>query len=565
MFGVVGSVTAVVYDAALIDRYRASGWWGSDTLSQLLDARAAERPDAVALVDAPNRSAWFSGDEQRLTWAEVVGAVDAVAARLAADGVGHGSPVGIQLPNVAELAVSLLALARLGAVGVPFPIQHRSHELATGWEAAALAGFITGARPDRSDQLQTVASVASGFAEPRLWVYGPGGDQFHRLTLDPGGDDPVPTPAGHPDEVATICWTSGTTGTPKGVPRTHNGWVAAGKFNVAGVGLTADDRVLCPFPLVNMAGIGGMLVPWLLAGFRLVLHQPFDLVVFLSQVGSEQITYTVAPPPLLNMLLRSTDLLATADMSSVRAIASGAAPLDPSMVTGWQSQHGIEVINIFGSNEGAALLSTRELVPDPGERARFFPRLGRSEMDWPTPVASENETRLVDPESGEEITQPGRIGELRFRGPTVFGGYLHSDGTEFDADGFFRTGDLFEIAGPPGDPRYYRFVDRAKDIIIRGGMNISATEVETMLLTHPQVREVAAVAAPAGDLGEVVAVFVVPAADDPPQLDGLAAHLRAQGIASYKLPERLIVVAELPRNPLGKVLKAELREQMAAG
>ena len=361
------------------------------------------------------------------------------------------------------------------------------------------------------------------------------------------------------DDEATVCWTSGTTGTPKGVPRTHNAWAAAGRFNVVGVGLDDRDVVLCPFPLVNMAGIGGMLVPWLQAGFRLVLHQPFDLMTFLGQIGGEHVTYTVAPPALLNQLLRAREVLATTDLSSLRTIGSGSAPLDPWMVAGWQEDLGIEIANIFGSNEGAAMLATRAMVEDPGQRARMFPAIGRGDGAWDTPVDSLNETRLVDSATGEEIAETGRLGELRFRGPTVFAGYLDSDGEEFDDQGFYRTGDLFELETDAEGRIYYRFVDRAKDIIVRGGMKISASELEALLMSHDAVTDVAVVGAPGGDLGETVGAVVVAADGQQVALEDLVAHLRAQNVASYKLPEQMALIDALPRNPLGKVVKSELR------
>jgi len=364
-------------------------------------------------------------------------------------------------------------------------------------------------------------------------------------------DGPAPEPAVHvadPSDVATICWTSGTTGTPKGVPRAHSMWLASSDSQVTELELTAEERILCPFPVVNMAGIGGMLVPWLQTGSSLLLHHPIDLPVFLGQISSEAITYTVAPPPLLNMLLRNEAMLDSVDMSHIRKISSGSAPLAPWMVEGWQ-QRGIEIVNVFGSNEGAAMLSTMANVPDPNERARFFPAPARLGI----------QARLVDLETGDEINEPGRQGELRFSGPTIFNGYLDSDGAEFDDQGYYRTGDIFEIADSDGPRRLYRFVDRAKDIIIRGGMNVSAAEVETLVSSHDSVAECAVVAYPDDDLGERVGVFVVAAPETLPTLDQVVEHLRAQKIASYKLPERLEVIEALPRNPVGKVVKADLR------
>ncbi|MBT6446514.1 MAG: long-chain fatty acid--CoA ligase, partial [Acidimicrobiaceae bacterium] len=250
----------------------------------------------------------------------------------------------------------------------------------------------------------------------------------------------------------------------------------------------------------------------------------------------------------LNMLLGNEAMLDSIDMSHIRKISSGSAPLAPWMVEGWQDR-GIEIVNVFGSNEGAAMLSTMASVPDPNERARYFPAPSRLGI----------EARLVDLETGEEITEPGQQGELRFAGPTIFSGYLESDGSEFDDAGFYRTGDIFEIADSDGPRTLYRFVDRAKDIIIRGGMNVSAAEIETLVSSHDAVAECAVVAYPDDDLGERVGVFVVAAAESEPDLDAVVEHLRAQKIASYKLPERLETIDALPRNPVGKVVKADLR------
>lgn len=519
------------------------------TFDELVRRAVAERPSHEALVDAPNRPAFFGGEPRRLTWSDVDNAVNGVASSLLAAGVGPGDAVAIQLPNAVELPVTILACARLGAVATPFPIQHREHELRHGFEASGARHLVTAARPDRDDVLQASMSVLDEFGASMLAF----GDQVIEgatpLTLSIDSSPAVTAHLGSETDVATICWTSGTTGLPKGVPRTYAMWLASSTVQVAGLGLTSDERILCPFPVVNMAGIGGMLVPWLHTGSTLLLHHPIDLPVFLGQIGTESISYTVAPPPLLNMLLRNEAMLDSVDLTSVRKISSGSAPLAPWMVEGWQ-ERGIEIVNVFGSNEGAAMLSTMEAVPDPTERARYFPK----------PTHPGIESRLVDLETGAEITEPGSQGELRIAGPTIFSGYLNSDGAEFDEQGYYRTGDLFEIADSDNPATLFRFVDRAKDIIIRGGMNISAAEIETLLSSHPSVGECAAVAYPDDDLGERVGVFVVAAADEEPTLEDLVGHLREAKIASYKLPERLELIGALPRNPVGKIVKGELRE-----
>lgn len=512
------------------------------TIDDLVRRAVAARPDALALADAPNRESVDGGDAVRLTWAELDARIDGAAAALADLGVAPGVPVGIQLANVVELPITILACFRLGAVAVPFPIQHRAHELRHGVETAGFDVFITTNRPDRPDQVDTAAATLGGYGT---------------MAISPPSTEPGPPVASaslDADSRATICWTSGTTGTPKGVPRTHGQWMASSGFQVNELRITAADRILCPFPVVNMAGIGGMLVPWVEAGAFLALHQPLDLQVFLGQLVSEQITYTVVPPAALNMLLGNTELLDSLDLSNIRTISSGSAPLDPWMVAGWQ-ERGIEIANVFGSNEGAAMLSTMAAVPDPTERARYFP----------VPQRPGVEVRLVDLADETAITAAGTIGELRFRGITVFDGYVGSDGTDvdegvFDADGWYRTGDLFEYVAGDEPPRLLKFVDRAKDIIIRGGMNISAAEVEALVADHPAIVECAAIGFPHPDLGEKVGVFAVAGPDaERPSLDDLVAHLRDHEIASYKLPERLEYLDALPRNPVGKVVKPELR------
>jgi acyl-coenzyme A synthetase/AMP-(fatty) acid ligase len=161
-----------------------------------------------------------------------------------------------------------------------------------------------------------------------------------------------------PNDCVTICWTSGTESTPKGVPRTHYDWMAMCTSTVEGPDLTADDVMLNPFPMVNMAGINGMFLPWLKVGGLLVQHHPFDLATFLRQISRYRATYTVAPPALLTTLLHNEALLAAADISSLRMLGSGSTPLAPSLLQGWHDKYGIEILNFHGSNEGIALLGT---------------------------------------------------------------------------------------------------------------------------------------------------------------------------------------------------------------
>ncbi|MCR6644407.1 MAG: acyl--CoA ligase [Terricaulis sp.] len=197
----------------------------------------------------------------------------------------------------------------------------------------------------------------------------------------------------------------------------------------------------------------------------------------------------------------------------------------------------------------------------------FFPRMGVSGVDWPGDTAAMIQTRLVDPATEEEITAPGQPGELRFQGAATFTGYYNLPeltAKAFDAQGYYKTGDLFEIAGDGPSPRYYRFVGRCKDIIVRGGVNISPAELDDLLSSHPALREAAAIGMPDDVLGERVCAVIVPASASAPDLKELTNWLRTQGLAVFKLPERVEVVDALPRNAMNKVVRSDLRAQVLA-
>ena len=308
-----------------------------------------------------------------------------------------------------------------------------------------------------------------------------------------------------------------------------------------GMGLTPGMRMLCPFPLVNMASLSGFFYPWLELGGTLLLHHPIDLPVFLAQISGERVAYTVAPPALLNMLLKQPGLLAAHDLWALRIVASGSAPLAPWMVRAFEEEHGIAVVNVFGSNEGVSLLSATDDVPDPAQRAVLFPRYGVPGLAWSNPIASRIGTRLVDPASGAVVDAPGVVAELQITGPNVMDGYLGApaqDPAVFSADGWFRSGDLFEIA--PEHPRFYRFAGRLKEIIVRGGMKISPEELDTLLAGHPDVAEVAVAGYACAILGERVGAAVVTRGERAPALADIGSYLEEQGVARIKWPERLI-------------------------
>jgi acyl-CoA synthetase (AMP-forming)/AMP-acid ligase II len=363
------------------------------------------------------------------------------------------------------------------------------------------------------------------------------------------------------NDCLTLCWTSGTESSPKGVPRAHGDWLAIAAVTAGVPDLDADSVLLCTFPMVNAGGMGGMYTPWLLTGCRLVMHHPFDLDTFIEQVGAEGITHSVSPPAILTQLLMEPERLARADLSTLRTMGSGSTTMLPFMIEGWESR-GVEIINFFGSNEGLSLTGYRANIPDPAMRGSLLPRPGDHGLPMKVPIERFVSERLVDLQTGEDITEAGHPGELRLKGPFIFAGYWGDVQTPLDEQGFFCTGDVFEYVGD--NLQYVSFLGRSKELIVRGGFKISPADIEGLVQEHPKVAEVAAVGSPDPVLGERVCVFVVPREGQHLELGELIEFLKQQNVATFKLPERLEVVSELPRNAIGKVLKRELRAQLLA-
>ncbi len=551
-----------------IDDFTRRGWWGERTLLALFDDAVSASGDQLALVDQFNRSEFSDGVAARLSFNEVSEAVDAIAATFYKHGIRQEDIVVIQMPNIAELPITYLALGRLGAIVNPVPIQYGPFELAKAQELLAPKAFVTTTNfkgknfaSDHADSFpKACLTFCFGNETP---------DDSIGLSLEMQQDDD--TEYGRyansidisANDIFTICWTSGTTGQPKGVPRSHNHWLASATAANDVGDMRDGEAILNPFPLVNMAAIAGFLYPWLMRTATLVLHHPFDLPVFLKQIQDENIGYTLAPPAVLTMLLKKREILESVDLSSLRSIGSGSAPLSEWMVAGFQKQYGIGILNVFGSNEGACLCSGVDDLPDPGDRAQYFPRFGVEGFEWSNRISERIRTRLVDLQTGDPVTKAGKQGELEIWGASVFDGYYESpeaNAEVFTEDGYFKTGDVFEIAGDGDQAKFYKFVGRCKDIIVRGGVNISPDEIDNLLAGHPKVAEVAVVGYDDEVMGERIGAVVVPKPDEILTLEELTDFLREYGLAVFKLPEQLRCVDALPHNATGKVLRRELKD-----
>jgi len=536
-----------------------AGHWTDETLHGLLAKAVIAHPDRLAVVDQPDRGDWSEHSPLRLSFEALERASDVLMAALLAKGVDSTSRLMVQLPNIAELVVCFLASSKLGAVISPIPVQYGSHEIKSLGDVLGVTAFI-GTRNFKGQDLASGAEDA--LTDISIWTIEEdlpcrGGE------LDATAADQLRAyRQGLPDDAhrtISICWTSGTTGTPKGVPRSHAMWLATARATAEAGGYQPGERLLNPFPLVNMAAVGGFLFACMDLGCTLVLHHPLEPAIYLKQLQDEQIEFTIAPPVLLNMLAAKPEFWQSFDFSSLRAVGSGSAPLSPSMIATFEQVYKKPIINFYGSNEGVALFATPSTAPTPELRASHFPRFGIEGFDWQERSAAWIKTKVIDLDSGSEVSEAGGVGELCVAGATVFDGYLGTDNSDlYTADGYFRSGDVVEIGGE--NNAYYRIVGRSKDIINRGGMKISPAELDTLLEGHPDLAEVAVCAYPDERLGERICVCIVVAADvAPPSLASICDWLGDKGVAVFKLPERLAVFDALPRNPMGKIVRNELQ------
>lgn len=543
-----------------IHDYHERGWWGDDTLHGLLELQARENPDLLAVADQPNRKE-LTGDEPcRLSYAELNEASTQVACQFLNRGIGAEDSVIVQLPNIAELVICYMAISKIGAIISPVPVQYGSHELHHISSTISPAAIVTIDHFSALELAQNAATIAEGNVQ--LLVFGSDlsfTTENHPDSAQQLSDYQLSHPSDS-DDILTICWTSGTTGTPKGVPRSHNMWLATAQCCGEAGNYRAGDRFLNIFPLVNMASIGGFLFPALLVGCSIILHHPLDPTLYLTQLQNEKITFTIAPPALLNQLAKSSDMWNQFDFSHLRSIGSGSAPLAPWMIEIFNQQYGLDVINFYGSNEGISLFCTPLHTDSSAIRATMFPRLGCGIDHFDSYANDALLSKVVDVETGEIITETGTVGELLFAGATVFDGYLGTDNSQlFSHDGYFYTGDLVEICGDP--PWFYRIAGRCKDIINRGGMKISPAEIDVLLEGLPFSVENAVCAYQDDLLGEKVCACVVLTPDTSNMdLKDVINFLTDQGLAKFKLPERVEFFESLPRNPLGKVQRFILEE-----
>jgi cyclohexanecarboxylate-CoA ligase len=497
------------------DYLAPGGAWDAPSLDALLTA-AARRARGVVLVD---ESTGPDSGGVRLEGRGLDACVAALAGGLRASGVRRGDVVAWQAPNWYEAVLLYRACWRLGAVAGP--VHH-------------LAG------PADVDRMLAVL-------DPKVWlpreeVRGPGA-RFEKL-LDDSTAGPVTESAARPADLAVVLFTSGSSGSPKAAMHTQRGLAYKARVMIDVHRLKPRDSILMPAPLAHISGLlNAVLIPGALAMRahvmdRWVPERALDVVL------REQISFMIGPPTFFVALMDAPGFTAK-KVESLRLVSSGGAGVTPAFVEEATARLGARVKRTYGSTEAPTI--TTSTPRDPVRRARETD--GRA-----TGVA---ELRVSDPVTGRE-RPTGEPGELWLRGPELFAGYADAGQTRAAVTrGWFRTGDVATVDADG----WLTIVGRIKDVIIRGGENISAAEVEGVLEAHPLVRQAVAVGYPDARLGERVCAFVV--ASGRFDLDACRTWFEARGVARFKTPERVEQVDELPLLAAGKPDRAALRERAA--
>ncbi len=529
---------ALRFDPERAREYVRRGWWRDDTLPKWLARHAAERPEAPALIHAG----------RAISWKELAEKVARLAGALHRAGVAAGDVVAAQLPNVPEFVVAYLAVCRLGAVLSTMHMPYRAAEienlLAHNKAVAAIvpsegkefrpAEAVLALRA-RLPQLKAV--IAHGAKIEGAFVLGEMIDQSPPL------DDDAVTPPVAADPFLLL-YTSGTTAAPKAVPHNYHTLLANARLGAPEHGITAGDRVLSAAPFTHLFGLYSVHVA-MAVGAAMVLLPAFTPADLAATIARDKPTALWTAPAHF-AALRAQDLVAKHDFSSLKMMIMSGSACPPDLVHWTAAQlANCAVTQLWGMTETQGALYTR-----PGDSIE----IAANSAGRPSPGT---EVRIVDAEG--RPCPPGEEGELQVRGCLLFPGFVNNaaaNEASFTADGWYRTGDL-ATADAAGN---VAITGRSKDVINRGGVKFNPRDVEDLLDAHPQILQSAIVPMPDRVLGERACAFVTlrPGAAAP-TLDELCAYLLGKSIAKLKLPERLVVVAEMPLTPTRKIIKGKLR------
>jgi non-ribosomal peptide synthetase component E (peptide arylation enzyme) len=519
--------------------YRSAGHWRDRTLDEYFAWVVREHGDAIGLVVG----------SRRLTFAELDEQVARAAAFLVERGIKPGDVVSFQLPNVVAAFVTFHATQRIGAVSNPIVPVYRGHELRhilaqARSKVAVIPATFRGFdfadlyRRLRADLPDLGHVVLVGEAEPQ-----PGETRWDDLITLPV--DSMPARCNHPDEIALLLYTSGTTAAPKGVLHSHN-TMAFEAHLVADWGrLDERDVFLGVSPVTHVTGILNSLLLPIFSGSRLVLQDIWDPDVALDHIERERVTYLMIATPFLRGLVQAA-AARQADTSSLRRIGCGGADIPISLMREAVANFCPGTVRVYGASEGATVTSSTEWDP-PEKRVT-------TEGRW----LPSYEGVIVD-EHGVEVG-PGVSGELQWSGAGMFLGFLDPALNEgaFTPEGRYRSGDIATLDADG----YLTITGRLKDVINRAGEKFSAYEVEQLLAEHPAIREVAVVAQPDPVTGERACAWLgLHDGNTSLTINDLAEFLIARDVAKLKIPEDVAILDALPRTAAGKVQKSVLRDR----
>lgn len=517
-------------------KWRAIGQWTDETLFDRLALRVAQMPDKVAITDGT----------RRVTYRELLDVVDRMAARFRALGIGEGDVVGIQLPNWIEFAPVFFSLERIGAVAVTVSTDFRLRELEYILRFSDAKAFVSCGEYRGFDHLAMATELKARVESLRLLGSLRAAPRDGIVPLDdviaakgpPTGFVPVRQ---SPDAVMRMAFTSGTTGNPKGVMHSHNTTLPAARILSTDLGLGEQDRMMIWLPLgLNWGYL--TLVQAIMDGATAVLLERFSAKPALALLSSERCTYVPTAPASLTAMLQLPEI-ATTDLSALRLVVSGGASAPVETIREWRAATPGHFLELYGMLETGFHTFTR--VTDDPERVAGS--VGS--------VATAMGLRLLDAE-GNDVPR-GSEGEISCDGPSVHLGYHNNpqaNADAFTADGWFRSGDLGFIDADGN----LRISGRTKEMINRGGKKFFPREVEEVLYTHPAVLFCAIVGLPDPRLGERNCLCLVPKPDHtPPTLADINAFL-GDDFATYKKPERLVLLEELTFTPTGKIQRHRL-------
>ncbi|ELR6223254.1 medium-chain fatty-acid--CoA ligase [Escherichia coli] len=521
--------------------YRQQGLWGDASLADYWQQTARAMPDKIAVVDNHGASYTYSALDH---------AASCLANWMLAKGIESGDRIAFQLPGWCEFTVIYLACLKIGAVSVPLLPSWREAELVWVLNKCQAKMFFAPTLFKQTRPVDLILPLQNQLPQLQQIV---GVDKLAPATSSLSlsqiiADNTSLTTAitTHGDELAAVLFTSGTEGLPKGVMLTHNNILASERAYCARLNQTWQDVFMMPAPLGHATGfLHGVTAPFLI-GARSVLLDIFTPDACLALLEQQRCTCMLGATPfvydLLNVLEKQP-----ADLSALRFFLCGGTTI-PKKVARECQQRGIKLLSVYGSTES----SPHAVVNLDDPLSRFMHTDGYA--------AAGVEIKVVD--DARKTLPPGCEGEEASRGPNVFMGYFDEPeltARALDEEGWYYSGDLCRM----DEAGYIKITGRKKDIIVRGGENISSREVEDILLQHPKIHDACVVAMSDERLGERSCAYVVlKAPHHSLSLEEVVAFFSRKRVAKYKYPEHIVVIEKLPRTTPGKIQKFLLRKDI---